>query len=249
MLLAGEFTARELPSVDRTRRVAELTVDATVARSRLLPSLSAEHVRDLAAVLFGAELVGASQWCVDTAADYARERRQFGRPIGQFQGVKHRCANMTARTELARGAVWDAARAAQDPETREFTAAAAAALTIDAAFETAKDCVQVLGGIGFTWEHDAHIYLRRAIAARALLGTSSGLACGRHAWRWVALRGDLPWISPKLPSNSERPCGSSSRPSTDSTTPTVVAPSAMAGTSPRSGRSPGVGTRGPSSSW
>ncbi len=174
VLLDGEFEARELPSVDRTRRVAEVTVDATVARSRLLPALSAARVRDLAAVLFGAELVGASQWCVDTAAEYARDRRQFGRPIGQFQGVKHRCANMTARTELARAAVWDAARAAEDPDTRGFTAAAAAALTIDAAFETAKDCVQVLGGIGFTWEHDAHVYLRRAIAARALLGTSTG---------------------------------------------------------------------------
>jgi alkylation response protein AidB-like acyl-CoA dehydrogenase len=110
---------------------------------------------------------------VDTAAEYAKERRQFGRPIGQFQGVKHRGADMLARTELARAAVWDAARAADDPEVASFTAAAAGALTLDAAFTTAKDCVQVLGGIGFTWEHDAHVYLRRTIATRALVGTGT----------------------------------------------------------------------------
>ncbi|MEP6623127.1 MAG: acyl-CoA dehydrogenase, partial [Acidimicrobiia bacterium] len=173
VLLAGEFEAAELASVDLTRRVAAVTVDATVAPSRLLASVTTESVRDLAVLLFSAEAVGASQWCVDTAAEYARDRRQFGRPIGQFQGVKHRCANMAARTELARAAVWDAARAATDPETAPLTAAAAGALTIDAFFETAKDCVQVLGGIGFTWEHDAHVYLRRAIATRALVGTSA----------------------------------------------------------------------------
>ncbi len=157
VLLAGEYEATELPSVDLTRRVAAVTVDATVARSRLMPSVTPADVRDLAIVLLGAEAVGLSQWCVDAAADHARERRQFGRPIGQFQGVKHRCANMLARTELARAAVWDAARAADDPDVGPFTAAAAAALTVDAAFETAKDCVQVLGGIGFTGEHDAHV--------------------------------------------------------------------------------------------
>jgi len=173
VLLAGEFEARELPSVDLTRRVAELTVDATVARSRLFPSLDRAAVHELAQVLFSAEAVGLSQWCVDTAAAYAKERVQFGRPIGQFQGVKHRAADMAARTELARAAVWDAARAADDPGVAGFTAAAAAALTIDAAFTTAKDCVQILGGIGFTWEHDAHVYLRRAIATRALVGTST----------------------------------------------------------------------------
>ena len=172
VLLAGEFEATERPSVDLTRRVATVAVDATVAASRLLPSVDAATVRDLALMLFGAEAVGISQWCVDTAGEYAQERRQFGRPIGQFQGVKHRCADMVARTELARAAVWDAARAADEPEFASFTAAAAAALTIDAVFQTAKDCVQVLGGIGFTWEHDAHVYLRRTMATRALLGTS-----------------------------------------------------------------------------
>ena len=130
-------------------------------------------VRDLAAVLFAADAVGGSQWCVQTASEYAKDRRQFGRPIGQFQGVKHRCANMVGRTELARAATWDAARAVGDAETEGFAAAAAASLAIDGYFQTAKDCVQTLGGIGFTWEHDAHVYLRRAMATRALLGSAS----------------------------------------------------------------------------
>ena len=183
VLRAGEYDAHALPTVDLTRRVAQVSVAATIPASRGFRSVSEARVRDLAVVMFAADAVGASQWCVDTAADYARDRRQFGRPIGQFQGVKHRCANMLARTELARAAVWDAARAIDDPDTAPFTAAAAGALTIDAFFETAKDCVQVLGGIGFTWEHDAHVYLRRAITTRALVGTSSSwrIRSAQHA--------------------------------------------------------------------
>ncbi len=183
VLRAGEYDTQELPTVDLTRRVAQVRVAATIPASRSFRSVSEARVRDLAVVMFAADAVGASQWCVDTAADYARDRRQFGRPIGQFQGVKHRCANMLARTELARAAVWDAARAIDAPDTAAFTAAAAGALTIDAFFETAKDCVQVLGGIGFTWEHDAHVYLRRAITTRALVGTSSSwrIRSAQHA--------------------------------------------------------------------
>jgi alkylation response protein AidB-like acyl-CoA dehydrogenase len=123
-------------------------------------------------VLYAAEAIGIAQWCVDTAAEYAKNRVQFGRPIGQFQGVKHRCAEMLARTELARAAVWDAARAAEDldDEGSGIAIGAAAALAFDAAFLNAKDCVQTLGGIGFTWEHDAHMYLRRAMTLRTLTG-------------------------------------------------------------------------------
>ena len=172
VLPAGDFTAKEVPSVDLTRRVAEVVVSgARVPPAAQLDTLDGETVRALAAVILGADAIGGSQWCVDAAAQYAVERYQFGRPIGQFQGTKHRCANMLSRTELARAAVWDAARAAGDPEIELLTAAAAAALAVDSFLETAKDCVQVHGGIGFTWEHDAHIYLRRAIATRALLGS------------------------------------------------------------------------------
>ncbi len=165
--------ASELPSIDLTRHVAQLDLEGVVPKAdRRLPGLTSERVRDLAAVLLAAEAIGVAQWCVDTAAEYAKVRVQFGRPIGQFQGVKHRCADMLARTELARAAVWDAARAAKDPDNGEGLAvAAAAALAFEAAFLNGKDCVQTLGGIGFTWEHDAHLYLRRAITLHQLAGT------------------------------------------------------------------------------
>jgi 3-oxochol-4-en-24-oyl-CoA dehydrogenase len=173
-LTAGEFTATELESVDPTRRVAEVRVDgAVVPAARRLDGVVTEGVRDLAAVVFAAESVGLAKWCVDAASEYAKVREQFGRPIGQFQGVKHKCADMLAATELARAAAWDAARAADEPDVAALTAAAAASLAVDAAYRAAKDCIQVHGGIGFTWEHDAHLYLKRATATRQLLGPTS----------------------------------------------------------------------------
>src|SRR6266511_2212586 len=177
VLTDGEFTATEQISVDPTRRVAEVRVDgAVVPPARRLKDVDTERVRDLAAVVFAAEGVGIGQWCVDTASEYAKIREQFGRPIGQFQGVKHKCAEMLAETELARAAAWDAARAADELDVAPLTAAAAASLAIDASYRAAKDCIQVHGGIGFTWEHDAHLYLKRAMVTRQLLGPTS-------AWR------------------------------------------------------------------
>jgi 3-oxochol-4-en-24-oyl-CoA dehydrogenase len=171
----------ELDSVDLTRPSARIDVDgAIVACDDALAAVTTERVHDLAAVLLAAEAIGIAQWCVDTASEYAKVRVQFGRPIGQFQAVKHRCAEMLARTELARAAVWDAARALdpENPETSDgsdngaaLAIAGAAALALDAAFENAKDCVQTLGGIGFTWEHDAHLYLRRAITLQQLVAS------------------------------------------------------------------------------
>jgi 3-oxochol-4-en-24-oyl-CoA dehydrogenase len=182
VLTAGEFQARERTSLDLTRRVADIVVDdVVVPAARHLAGVDTERVRDVAAVLLGAEATGAAQWCVDTSAAYAKERQQFGRPIGQFQGPKHRCAEMLAQTELARAAVWDAARAVDEPEVAPLTASAAAGLAIDASVRCAKDCIQNHGGIGFTWEHDAHMYLRRALVTRQLLGPSS-------AWRVRAAR-------------------------------------------------------------
>jgi alkylation response protein AidB-like acyl-CoA dehydrogenase len=175
VLDAADATVTELRSVDPTRRAARVEVDgATIVPDRRIGDVPDASVRAIAAVLFAAEAVGVAQWCVDTAAQYAKERVQFGRPIGQFQGVKHRCADMLARTELARAATWDAARAVHDDENgRDVAVAAAASLAFDAALRNAKDCVQTLGGIGFTWEHDAHIYLRRALTLHQLLGTPS----------------------------------------------------------------------------
>jgi len=172
---AADVRAAEVPSVDLTRRLGRIDLDgATPPAKRHLASLTSERVRAVAAVMFGAEAIGLAQWCVDTAAEYAKVRVQFGRPIGQFQGVKHRCAEMLARTELARAAIWDAARAADDfgDEGAPLAIAAAGALAFDAALANAKDCVQTLGGIGFTWEHDAHIYLRRAMTLHQVTGTT-----------------------------------------------------------------------------
>jgi alkylation response protein AidB-like acyl-CoA dehydrogenase len=170
---AAAVTVVELDSVDLTRPVARVDVDgAVVALDDALGAVTTARVDDLAAVLLAAEAIGIAQWCVDTASEYAKVRVQFGRPIGQFQAVKHRCAEMLARTELARAAVWDAARAVNDIENGGSLAiAGAASLALDAAFENAKDCVQTLGGIGFTWEHDAHLYFRRAITLYQLVGS------------------------------------------------------------------------------
>ncbi|MEV1177722.1 acyl-CoA dehydrogenase family protein, partial [Nonomuraea sp. NPDC049784] len=130
-------------------------------------------VREIAAVLLGADACGVAAWAVATAAEYAKVREQFGRPIGQFQGVKHRVAAALVTLEQARAAVWDAARAMDDPVSPEevrLAAAVAAVLGPDAAVRGAADAIQVLGGIGYTFEHDAHRYYRRALSDRMLAG-------------------------------------------------------------------------------
>ena len=125
---------------------------------------------DLARTILAAEAVGVARECTDLAAEYAKERLQFGRPIAMFQAVKHHCANMAVATELATAAVWDAARAAAGGGDQfSYAAAVAAALAVPAADECANLGMQVHGGIGFTWEHDCHLYLRRATAIGAVL--------------------------------------------------------------------------------
>ncbi|GAA4527977.1 acyl-CoA dehydrogenase [Amycolatopsis samaneae] len=137
-----------------------------VAAEAVLP-VSGSDLTDLAATLGVAEAAGVARWCLTTAVEYAKVREQFGRPIGAFQAVKHLCAEMLSRAEAAEALAWDAAATGHP-----LAVAAAASVALDAAVDNAKDCVQVLGGIGFTWEHDAHLYLRRAIALRRWLGGS-----------------------------------------------------------------------------
>ncbi|RII17000.1 Acyl-CoA dehydrogenase [Streptomyces sp. YIM 130001] len=169
---AGTLAVRAQESADPTRPTAEVRADGVrVPRSRLL-DLDTALVRDFAGVLLAADACGTADWALATATEHAKVREQFGRPIGRFQAVKHLCADMLVRLEAARALVWDASRALDDaaPDVRGLTAALAAGSALDAAYSCAKDCVQVLGGIGFTWEHDAHLYLRRAVVARQLLG-------------------------------------------------------------------------------
>ena len=162
------------PPADFSRSVGEVRcVDVEIAPGDVLAGVDTALVTDLAATLFAAEAAGVAAWCLRTAADYAKLREQFGKPIGSFQAIKHLCADMLCRVELTTAVAWDAAQAADDPAQRPIASATAAAVALDAAVETAKDCIQVLGGIGFTWEHDAHLYLRRALVLRQVLGGSS----------------------------------------------------------------------------
>ncbi|MCJ0867911.1 acyl-CoA dehydrogenase [Streptomyces sp. AP-93] len=172
---AAALDIRTQDSADPTRPTAEVRARGVTAGPGALLELDAALVRDLACVLFAADACGTAAWALHTAAEYAKVREQFGRPIGQFQGIKHLCADMLVRVEQARALAWDAAQAMEEPaEVRSLVAALAAGTALDAAYSCAKDCVQVLGGIGFTWEHDAHIYLRRALVARQLLGSGDG---------------------------------------------------------------------------
>ncbi|MFD7555417.1 acyl-CoA dehydrogenase [Streptomyces sp. NPDC059835] len=172
---AAALDVRTHESADPTRPTAEVHArGVTVGADRVL-ELDAALVRDLACTLFAADACGTAAWALHTAASYAKIREQFGRPIGQFQGVKHLCADMLVRLEQARALAWDAANAMDDPaDVRSLVAALAAGTALDAAWSCAKDCIQILGGIGFTWEHDAHVYLRRAVVARQLLGSGDG---------------------------------------------------------------------------
>jgi alkylation response protein AidB-like acyl-CoA dehydrogenase len=165
----------ERPPVDLSRSVARVELrDVVVPASRALPGLTADRVRDLAVTLAAAEASGVARWCLRAATEHATVREQFGRPIGSFQAVKHLCVDMLCRAEQAAALAWDAARAAEEnPAELPLSAAAAAAIALDAAVDTAKDAIQVLGGIGFTWEHDAHLYLRRAVSTRQLLGPTA----------------------------------------------------------------------------
>jgi len=161
--------------VDFSRALADVTVtDLEIPPGEVLAGVRPDLVTDLAVTLAVAEASGIAARCVRTAANYARSRHQFGQPIGSFQAIKHLCAAMLCRSEQASAIAADAATAAgQGSDELPLAAAAAAALALDAAVENAKDAIQVLGGIGFTWEHDAHLYLRRALALRHLLGGSA----------------------------------------------------------------------------
>ncbi|MFB6619082.1 acyl-CoA dehydrogenase [Streptomyces sp. NPDC085524] len=172
---AAALDIRTHESADPTRPTAEVHARGVTAGPDRVLELDAALVRDLACTLFAADACGTAAWALHTAASYAKIREQFGRPIGQFQGVKHLCADMLVRLEQARALAWDAANAMDEPaDVRSLTAALAAGTALDAAYSCAKDCIQILGGIGFTWEHDAHVYLRRAVVARQLLGSGDG---------------------------------------------------------------------------
>lgn len=175
---ADQLEIEPVTSVDPLRPIAHVRANATeVADERVLGNLSRPLARALITTLLSAEAIGVARWATDTASEYAKIREQFGRPIGQFQAIKHKCAEMIADTERATAAVWDAARAIDEVREKnsgeqsfEFAAAVAATLAPAAVQRCTQDCIQVHGGIGFTWEHDANIYYRRALALVAGFG-------------------------------------------------------------------------------
>ncbi|GAB4924314.1 acyl-CoA dehydrogenase [Mycobacterium avium subsp. hominissuis] len=158
-----------LAATDFSRPLARVVLDSAPAT---VLAQTPELVEELAATVLAAEAAGITRWSLQTAVDYAKVREQFGKPIGSFQAIKHLCAEMLCRAEQAEVAAADAARAAAEDDPAQFSLAAAlaAATAITAVKANVKDCIQVLGGIGCTWEHDAHLYLRRAHAIGRFLG-------------------------------------------------------------------------------
>src|SRR6478752_2354717 len=140
----------------------------------VVPGLTTDLLRRTTITLAAAEAAGVARWCLATAVEYAKVREQFGQKIGAFQAIKHLCAEMLETAEAVTAAAWDVA--CEDGEQWAFAADVAAAIVFDGAVEVAKSCIQVLGGIGFTFEHDAHLYLRRALALRSLVGGSDAAA-------------------------------------------------------------------------
>ena len=171
---ADGLTREALQPLDPTRKQAQLTLDNVKATpigkpGRDWPAL--QKTLDQISVLLSAEMVGGAQRCLDMAVQYAKDRIQFGRPIGQFQAIKHKCADMLLKVESGKTAtyyaMWVAAK--DDPELATV-APLAKAFCSEAYFFAASENIQVHGGIGFTWEHDAHLYFKRAKSSELLFG-------------------------------------------------------------------------------
>lgn len=178
VLRNDQLEIEAVKSLDPLRPIAHVRANAVdVSDDALLSNLTMTTAHALMSTLLSAEAVGVARWATDTASAYAKIREQFGRPIGQFQAIKHKCAEMIADTERATAAVWDAARALDDAGESssdvEFAAAVAATLAPATAQRCTQDCNQVHGGIGFTWEHDTNVYYRRALMLAACFGRGS----------------------------------------------------------------------------
>ena len=169
-----------LPTMDQTRRLASVELNDVVVPPDALVGEEGrgwalcERTLDLARIALAAEQVGAAEMCLDMSVEYAKVRKQFGRPIGSFQAIKHKCADMLMMIESARSAAFYAsALAGQGERDLEEAASSAKAFCSDAFFHCAAENIQIHGGIGFTWEHAAHMYFKRAKAAEVLFGAPS----------------------------------------------------------------------------
>jgi alkylation response protein AidB-like acyl-CoA dehydrogenase len=171
-------TRRLLPTMDQTRKQAEVVLDSVRlpvsallgAEGRAWPAIS--RTLDLAAIALAAEQVGGAQRCLDMTVAYAKDRKQFGRPIGSFQAIKHKCADMLLKVESARSAAYYAGWAAsvEEPEV-PAVASLAKAYCSEAYFHCASEAIQIHGGVGFTWEYDVHLHFKRARSTESFLGS------------------------------------------------------------------------------
>jgi alkylation response protein AidB-like acyl-CoA dehydrogenase len=174
---ASGLTRTPLATMDMTRKQARLDFDGVAARplgdvGNGWAALS--KTLDQAAVAISNESIGGAQKCLEMSVEYAKVRVQFGRPIGSFQAIKHKCADMLLEVESGKSAAYYAAgAAAEDSDELPTVAVLAKAYISDAYFHAASENIQIHGGIGFTWEHDAHLYFKRAKSSEILLGDAT----------------------------------------------------------------------------
>jgi alkylation response protein AidB-like acyl-CoA dehydrogenase len=172
---APGLTRTPLEALDLTRKLARVEFDGVPAR-RIGPDGGAwpvlAHVLDLASVALGAEQVGGAQRCLEMSVQYAKVREQFGRPIGSFQAIKHKCADMLLQVESSRAAVRHTAAAVEtSPDELPRLAPVVKSYCSESYSAVSAETIQVHGGIGFTWEHPAHLYFRRAKSSELLFGS------------------------------------------------------------------------------
>jgi len=177
---AEGVSRKGLTTMDQTRRLAEVELSAVRVEADAClgePGAAWPGLRrtlDLAAIALAAEQVGGAQKCLDMSVAYAKEREQFGRPIGSFQSIKHKCADMMVAVESARSALYYAACIADDgSDDLSTNASLAKAWCSEAYFQCAGDSIQIHGGVGFTWEYDPHLHFKRARASESWLGDPS----------------------------------------------------------------------------
>ncbi len=166
-----------LPTLDQTRKLARLEFGGVAARLIGSPGdagAALDRTLDVAAIALAAEQLGGAQRALDMAVEYAKVRHQFGRPIGSFQAIKHRCADLLLEVESLRSAVaYAAAAVAAGSEEVPILASLVKAYASETFFHVAAENIQIHGGIGFTWEHDAHLYFKRAKSSELFLGDGS----------------------------------------------------------------------------
>jgi alkylation response protein AidB-like acyl-CoA dehydrogenase len=172
----SELNTSVLPTMDATRKQAEVTLDRVKVDRAARLETDVESLLSRLDLIAGAALsiesVGAAQKCLDMSVEYAKDRKQFNRPIGSFQSIKHKCADMLVQLEAAKSAAYYAAWAvSEDSDDAEEAVSIAKAYCTDAFYHCAAENIQIHGGIGFTWEHDAHLYFKRAKSSQLMFGS------------------------------------------------------------------------------